>query len=181
MLRRTQLFVAAMSVMLWQEQLRTVYAQADDQTAGGDETPFSMICIADPGKTLGFNWINGDWKPTQFKPATYVINRVDRKLCHDQQPRDPRPLASNVTLPQACYDFKAMGQQGFGPRSCYEFWPGMPGKDLKQIVCDSPEEVRAVVDGPFVMAWTSPVTTEQEGDNKGSVVLTIGKCSLLNR
>jgi hypothetical protein len=183
MLRRTHLFLAAMSMMLWQGQLepKTAYAQAGDHAPfSGDDIPFSMICVADADKAIGFNWIKGDWRLTRFKAETYVINRVDRKSCHDlPPPRDPNSFAIDLSLPQACYEFKEMGQQAqFGPHACYEFAPGGPGKDLKLIVCDT-DGVRAVVDGPFVMARTYPVTSDEEGVNKNSVVMAIGKCSLL--
>lgn len=121
-------------------------------TPSGDDTPFSMICVADADKTIGFNWIKGDWRLTRFKAETYVINKVDRKSCSDlPPPRDPDSLVIDLSLPQACYEFKEMGQEArFCPHACYEFAPGTLGKDLKLIDCDT-DGVRAAIDGSFVV------------------------------
>lgn len=136
-----------------------------------DNTPFSMLCVTDADKNIGFNWVNGDWAPTRFKPTTFVINRLERKSCNLPPLPDPNSPTEEQLLeelaPEGCYEIKEMGEKTlFGPQRCFEYGLDKPGGAPTRIGCTGDQEFRAEIDGAFAMTRTYAVISKEKDGQK---------------
>lgn len=147
---------------------------------------FSMLCVAEKG--TGFNWDKNDWQQANYKPYTYVISKLvgddSESKCFTRLRGENvaaliTPTGDTSGRSKGCYVLKEIGEAVTLGNVCTEFWDKRGASYLlKEVTCTGGfEEYRARVDGPFVVTRTYAVFATV--DPRDSVILQIGKCSLL--
>jgi hypothetical protein len=146
--------------------------------------PFSMLCV--PKKGTGFDWKNNDWQQATYKPSTYVLSKLGgdaaKEKCWTQILSEgvdiSDPIASGTS--RGCYIIKELGESEKDVLGdvCTEHWDERgKGPVLNEVSCSFNYEVRARVDGPFVLTRTNAIFATEDRF-RTSVSLEIGKCSL---
>ena len=146
--------------------------------------PFSMLCVAKKG--TGFDWKNNDWQQATYKPSTYVLSKLGgdaaKEKCWPQILSEgvdiSDPIASGTS--RGCYIIKELGESEKDVLGdvCTEHWDERgKGPVLNKVSCSFNYEVRARVDGPFVLTRTNAIFATEDRF-RTSVSLEIGKCSL---
>jgi len=146
--------------------------------------PFSMLCV--PKKGTGFDWKNNDWQQASYKPSTYVLSKLGgdaaKEKCWTQILSEgvdiSDPIASGTS--RGCYIIKELGESEKDVLGdvCTEHWEERrKGPVLNEVSCRFNYEVRARVDGPFVLTRTNAIFATEDRF-RTSVSLEIGKCSL---
>jgi hypothetical protein len=151
------------------------------------QTPFSMLCVAE--QATGFNWKNDNWVRSNYNPENYIINKLngrDRRCTEDERGEFSRPVVRDESGKDAgsagCYVLRQMGKKGssWEPADrCEENWTDRNGQlVLTAIFCKGLwVDYKAHIDGAFILTRTYGVL--MSGEQKDSVTLEIGKCSLV--
>ena len=152
---------------------------------------FNLICKDD--KKIGFNWENSEWKQKNFFEKTYQVSKVDNKKLENEINCDPKFYSLNnspftessfstddgISYKQGCYRLKEFGDTGLGD-ICDEKWRGK-GKirRLESVQCNTQYyNYIANIDGEFVISSFDAIGREKS-NKRDSIVLGVGKCSLL--
>jgi len=148
-----------------------------------DLKPFSLLCAEE--ESTGFNWENHRWVRTNFKPDTYILSRLQPESlpCFSlPEPSQSIKRQGDHGYSKSCYVLKRVGEEkGFG-EVCGEYWIEKDGElVLRSISCDETAHYKAHIDGPFAIARTFGAFYEdKETGERDSVIVSIGKCSLIN-
>src|SRR5262249_49332650 len=143
------------------------------------QTKFSMLCVAEKG--TGFNWRNNDWVQTDYKPYTYVLTKVEPQEwdCASQKvSQQISPVSEARGESHGCYQLKEVGDKEALSDLCEERWNKTnSGYALLDVICEGLANYRAEVDGHFSLTRTYGIFFS--GEKRDSMLLQIGKCSLL--
>jgi hypothetical protein len=141
-------------------------------------TLFSMLCVVE--ESTGFNWSGTSWTTTTFKPQNYIVSKLARatKPYCEESLWNERLKSEHVDARFGCYVLKDVGDERGIPRVCRELWVGGA---LRTIDCTIGgfESYRAMLDGPFVYTRMYAPLFLKDEKRKDSVVISIGKCSVL--
>jgi hypothetical protein len=158
-----------------------VCAQVTTQTI----QPFKSLCIGE--QASGFDWKNDKWEHTKFKPEKYILQKIDyeeRMLSKNYIERPiscSKPKATNVDKEKdivlACYAANKFGQVAsylFDAADCFELFKD--GK-IQEIQCSGVGKFKP--NGSFVMLPSNISMDLSTGNEKDSLVLTVGVCGIL--
>jgi hypothetical protein len=153
------------------------------------QTPFSMLCVAE--QATGFNWKNDEWVRSSYKPETYIISKLNAKdqrcwFVGGEHGDFSRPIVRDKSGKRGgskgCYVIRQMGKKAstWEPADrCEESWAGNNGNlVLATIFCEGTfVDYKTHIDGAFILTRTYGALLK--GEEKDSVTLEIGKCSLV--
>jgi hypothetical protein len=150
----------------------------------------ATLCIEE--KSTGFNWVNNQWVPTQFKVTRkYLVKKLPFESYKDFQAKTKNKLIfcnepketkisdegnSFTGFVEVCYENKIVGEEStiLNMSMCSEYWS--KGK-LEKISCDKASPPFFFhPDGQFIrFPWHSDI--QRTAENKDSLALTVGSCS----
>ncbi|WP_421951096.1 hypothetical protein [Pelagibacterium sp.] len=151
---------------------------------------FTSLCAQD--SATGFNWNSDRWVQTNFFPVQYIFDRIDPAdaddyVCYDGlfglgmtvEPED-RYFGSSTTV---CYDLYEVGEVPGGGRVCEEL-RDHDGEIFMVICTRGLPQIRMEPNGEFVTSMFSAIPTSQfyqEGDERASIAVAVGKCSVISK
>ena len=159
---------------------------AANSAVEGMDRFFKTLCIGE--QATGFDWVNGDWTPTRFKPERYLIEKlpVDNNMTPfcAMKLRDHEPFESkDSALEYGCYNVHAFGREGYPNLSglCLEEWKKISGQwVLQSVFCNDREYVQFKPNGAFILAeWSEPHDLDDNADHKDSKSITVGRCAVM--
>jgi hypothetical protein len=148
------------------------------------QTKFSMLCVAEKG--TGFDWKDNDWVQTNYLPYSYIVTKEEPAKpddpfgCHVSVSQQISPALGGLQGESiGCYQLKEIGEKDGLAYRCREVWNKTDnGYVLDNVSCEALfEKYKAELDGPFVRTLTYGLFFRTE--KRDSVMLQIGKCSLL--
>ena len=152
---------------------------------------FTLLCQAD--KITGFQWRNGEWQFTKYKPVMTIIKKHnDEKSAEDDD--WVREDAVNLTCAyrqskgskNACYSIKPIGEEvgRMDYVSCTEWWKADNSgvNKLKEVNCKSSfleGKWDFQINGEFIATKGPYDLSESDDGGKDDVYIQVGKCSLM--
>lgn len=150
----------------------------DDKIEG-----LKAICVRE--QSTGFNWENGRWVRTNFKPGNqFLIQRLNLEAYASkptlEQPAlcqiEPVRQIGTTKISKGCYQINDVGEPPviFLSEMCDEI---VEGKQIVSIQC---RKITFNPDGGFIeLPWHADISTSPRNNRKDSLVLSVGKCSRL--
>jgi hypothetical protein len=155
---------------------------------------FKLLCIEE--KSTGFNWKNGDWEQTIFRPRKLLVEKVKIEPIEPTFPRsglcalhvigEPTELKADKKSQRisACYNLRALGNafENFDTIQCIEHWKGTGNnQNLIDIQCNG--IVQNIVLKPTGWFHAANVHDQLEDktekNKKASLTLSVGKCDII--
>jgi hypothetical protein len=150
--------------------------------------PFTSLCIADD--STGYNWRNGKWIQANFNTKRYLLQKLDYEKQINSENVIDRPLScdkptatiinasKNNVVVKACYSLRNFGSKLnvlAESQNCYE---SFKNGELELIQCPGLGNYKP--DGLFVkLPSYISMDLSNNKDEKDSISLAIGKCSVL--
>lgn len=153
--------------------------------AAGQNAPFlginwSMVCKGE--KATGFNYQNGEWIETTFKPKDWVISRRSDQDCRKNSPLEFGALSETFISRETCLSVKQFGEKDsfLTTARCREYYVQDERKDWsRSMSCDGIfYDFTAEIDGEFLRHSKS--TIMRAADQRDSIVVEVGRCALTN-
>lgn len=171
-----------------------IYADSFNQ-----DEPFNALCVTT--KSTGFNWKNGDWVATNFKPSTkYLVQKLKIEeadfLGFDKNKKQVKSgscfsemqkkhILPNSPIHYGCYNIRPMGTPFFtmNSRLCTEY-PAKDGRGKEYIYISCQiglveQRFDFSPNGLFITANTSSIEENPKDGYKDSLAIDVGKCSKL--
>lgn len=141
---------------------------------------YSLLCEGE--QATGFNWVNGQWVKTNYKPDRYLIIQSLENECYFGV-RPDRTLKGESILfsREVCLNIREVGKE-FRPKQsekCTEFYVEADGKWRRQFSCDGfIHNIEGNFEGSFRRIAGSNL--HDDVPKKDSMVLEVGRCSRIN-
>jgi hypothetical protein len=151
-----------------------------------DGRSFTLLCSTEVAG--GFNWVDDHWEQARYKQSAYILRKKDtakddncfygRLKSSPPGPYDDLGFSSG----KSCYSIGEVGEQP-SETLCEEDW--WKDEGLHRITCSALNVQRLEVglsseEITFVETRTYSVFMKPENGKRDSMVLEIGKCSILD-
>jgi len=148
------------------------------------EEYFTSLCIED--KSTGFNWRNGDWHQTNFMPNKYIVKKVkidptpgsDTFQCYeDMKGKKNLSFDGKKIYDYGCFNIRDYGDKftAFYNQLCAQSYDD--DENIKGVDCHM---MNFQPNGAFIKSrFQSSLTSHPKNDYKDSLILSVGKCSVL--
>jgi|TARA_B110000967_G_C18467867_1_gene355913 hypothetical protein len=149
----------------------------------------TLLCQAD--KITGFQWRDGEWQFTKYKPVTTIIKKHDdEKSAEDDDWVEEDAVNIECAFRQSgringCYSIKPLGAEvgRMDYVSCTEWWGSDDSGNSKveEVYCNPTMlegKWQFQINGEFV-ATKGPYGLSARDGIKDDVYIQVGKCSLL--
>jgi hypothetical protein len=156
------------------------------------DKPYTSLCIGE--KSTGFNWTNGKWVKANFDPEKYLAVKLQIEPVTKGNPlpesgycardiKDQNPWNTDIgEFRSGCYNFRHFGSDIFGHESevCTEIWRiNGPEKNLESVHCNK-KKLTFAPNGNFIYPLIhTNINPEPIRKNKDSLVISVGKCSVI--
>ena len=152
------------------------------------QSTFTSLCVEE--QSTGFHWQDGEWMRTKFVPEKFIVEKLDIQKSGNSSPEiTPADClgmkeTSDSGFKNGCYNVREFGEESnpFSGLVCQEVRSGDEGEaTLEQVICDG--KITSIVfepNGNFHYSkvhWLVRDTPETE--EKDSLVLSVGRCSIL--
>lgn len=157
--------------------------------------PFVSLCIEEAA--TGFNWENGSWIHANYRPdKRYLIQRIPAEkikqgdgnniphlscVLSSDNPLEIRRIGNHI-FTNGCYNIRKQGEKlsGLSSKICSEQW--IDG-DLQKITCERNfQSTSFLPDGNYIMLpWHSDVSINPKDGRQDSLILSVGKCSIISQ
>ncbi len=144
---------------------------------------FSAFCSST--QAIGLDWEKGKWNPVRFKQQRFLIQKLTKtEIANDDMAKDMckkltlSPQLFGIRDRQGCYKITNLTSQ---PRtvnydSCEETYSG-GAKPL--IGCEGEINLAFIPNGSFTLAPDALSIDNQYGEERDSLVISVGRCSEL--
>lgn len=146
---------------------------------------FSVLCIED--HSTGYNWRDGKWTPANYNTDQLLITDVSD---------DPELAGANciaedqVVSPwgsvsaKRCFNLAAIGEprSSSGTSRCTAWYDKDDTDKIDSVSCEGAwEDYTFTPNGEFIMSrtYSAPLSLPTDAENRDSLVLAIGKCSVV--
>ena len=154
--------------------LIVVYTYAIEITS--HEEKFTLLCVEE--SSVGFDWNNNQWNPTDFKVSTLVIKKVDKAadmyFCSKSSTKD---IGGYITVEQ-CYSTKMHSNSYVSKQMCSESWDKEDkSKNMSMLDCQSLTGSMKILvsNGSFIR--TNTHTNMTNSGKHSSIFISHGHCS----
>jgi hypothetical protein len=160
--------------------------------AAGIATPsqaLTVLCLED--SSIGFNWTEEEWTPSKYPPESYIVKKLEASdplgsACFDLMAhigRSATPVKSEYSgsSSTSCYARYGVGSEPtmLDVEMCTEMWTD--DGSLNAVYCQ--EGILAKFNfspnGEFVIDRTFAVPRLSQKPERDSLVLAVGKCSVI--
>lgn len=143
----------------------------------------TVLCVEE-GST-GFNWRNGDWVQTNYHLDQFIMKDVSEdpelgKFCSVEPPTEDD---YGIVKGTRCFNQTEVGDEPspFGSSHCRVYYkPDM--KTVRTVYCEGGyAEVNFQAPGEFVSTrtYSAPDVEMGAADSRDSLVISVGKCSVI--
>lgn len=142
-----------------------------------------MVC--DSEQSIGFRWVRGTWKSTDFVPARYIVEKSgdegkESAACGSLPGRVRMDEKTGLAVLYGCYTVRreVSGQGGRMEHVCRERWQRAGGNwSIVDVAC---ENFRFRPDGWFHRtSLHGDLADTPDGDGKEPLSITVGHCRTL--
>lgn len=145
---------------------------------------FALTSLCVETNSTGFNWANGQWIETTYTLDQYVIQDVSANddlrgfFCTAEA---PVTSAYGSVSADRCFNASMVGEQATvaGTASCRVYYES-DGTTIISVSCSGGFiDYSFIPTGEFVLSRTYAVPEFNPGDRRDSLVLSVGKCSVI--
>jgi hypothetical protein len=152
-----------------------------------EEEHLTLLCQDD--KVTGFQWRDGEWKFTKYKPVTTIIKKHnDEKNAEDDDWTSEDAINIGCAYNQSegvngCYSINTLGEDRMDYVSCREWWgyDDSGNYKLEEVYCSRSilyGKWELQINGEFV-AMKGPYGLSARDGKKDDIYIQVGKCSTL--
>jgi hypothetical protein len=143
-----------------------------------------IVCIGE--QAIGFRWVNGDWKSTDFIPGRYIVEKLSEGTtgsgyCRDLADKAKVDVAAGSVVFYGCYTVRREAGELEGnswEHLCRERW--QKAGDHWVIIDVACENFRFRPDGWFHRtSLHGDLADKPDGDGKEPLSITVGHCRTL--
>jgi len=163
------------------------YAQDSYKDILDYEIPEGTVSLCKEKHSSGYNWVNGEWVLTNFKPEELIVKKIPYKdIDKEAWGSDCAQIddkVNNVTYVSRCYSIKKFGEEDteYNTRLCTEEY--LSDKKLNSIFCDFSwgDTMYFLPNGLFIRTFLLPnLKSNPKRDKKDSMTLSHGLCAIIN-
>ncbi len=156
---------------------------ADQKPPAGIAAKTRIVCTSE--QSIGFRWVKGNWKSTDFVPARYTVEKLAEDPggsagCGQLPGRVKVDNKTGLTAVYGCWavDIEAAGQRSSLRQVCREHWQKAGSAwEVVDVAC---ENVRFRPDGWFHRtSLHGDLADRPEGGEKEPLSITVGHCRTL--
>lgn len=145
---------------------------------------FALTSLCVETHSTGFNWTNNQWVETTYTLDQYVVQDVSDNddlrgvICSAE---DPVTSAYGSVSANRCFNASMVGEQATvaGTTSCRVYYES-DGTTITTVSCSGGFiDYSFIPTGEFVLSRTYAVPEFNPGDRRDSLVLSVGKCSVI--
>jgi len=140
---------------------------------------YTILCV--PEKATGFNWENGDWVATHFKLIKRLVVKSPKNYCLSWGEMTTDSFSEDVYM-DVCLNVREFGQtyKRTASRICAEHYIKKSGIWETSIYCSDSPRITLKPDGQYHFSQiTDDVSDNPKDDYKASMVVEVGKCSMI--
>ena len=147
--------------------------------SASDENPwpeeYTILCSSE--ERSGLNWVNGTWKPAQFKNTQRLIVKSKSNDCGGKTGGDSSNKEGNVYMKGACINEREMGKEYIPEKSAY--CAEVYNDENFEIHCVNPY-MSLSFNGWYHYAYINLMDlTDSKENQKESQYIEVGKCSMI--
>lgn len=149
--------------------------------------PENYTLLCEGTKATGFNWRNGSFEETRFKPARYLVTSRPENGCAET--RGPQPVVSVMGVDwffqrKICLNIREFGEE-YRPAlsdDCTEYYVKRDGGfwnrtfDCKGLFSN----IKGEFNGHFRRFSDTTVGANPKDDYRDSLLIEVGKCSVIS-
>jgi len=146
--------------------------------------PAGTVTVCTAEQSIGFRWVKGRWKSTDFIPNRYLIDKraagqALSRACREFSPGAMFDPDKTTAVVHGCYAIRREGDDGGGEREqvCRERWRSAGSRwILDEIACDN---FRFLPDGWFHRtSLHGDLAAGPPNDEKDPLSVSVGHCRL---